>query len=158
LKFMATDEGRPAADGAVAGGYGVLPAGVHVVKSGTGATLSLIEGSGSASALVWPGMGARHRSLHYLRLDAGARTIVQEHDGEAVYGILAGEATIIDLATNDAASLTTGAMVHVDGRTRYQFEAGSDGAVILGGPCPPDEKLYVRRGTEGAAVGGEPEL
>jgi hypothetical protein len=119
------------------------PGAVRVIKRGTGRALPLVEGPGSAMALVWPGMGARHRSLHHFDLEPGSGTVVQQHEGEAVYGVLVGAASIIDVTTDAAADLPTGAMVHLDARTRYRFVAGADGAVIVGGPCPPDDRLYV---------------
>ena len=115
---------------------------VRVIKPGSGLVLGLVDGPGSATALVWPGMGARYRSLHRFVLGPDARTVAQEHDGEAVYGVLSGETRIIDLASGEQAELGTGAMVHLDPGTPYCFVAGSDGAVFIGGPCPPDETLY----------------
>jgi quercetin dioxygenase-like cupin family protein len=103
--------------------------------------LDLVEGEGTAEALVWPGMGARHRSMHRFELGAGARTLPQRHDGEAVYYVVDGAASILDLSTGDRAALGAGCMVHVDPDTTYRFEATLP-AVLVGGPCPPDPATY----------------
>lgn len=113
-----------------------------MVKGGSGPELSLIEGSGRATALVWPGNGARYRSLHRIELSPGSATVTQRHPGEAVYTILEGDATVIDANSHDEATLVVGAMVHVDPDTAYRFVAGRNGAVLVGGPCPPDMALY----------------
>lgn len=117
-------------------------AALRVVKHGTGQELGLIDGAGSARAIVWPGMGAQYRTMHHITLGPHASTVDQEHPGEAVYAILDGTAAIRDLVAGETETLTTGAMVHLDAHTRYSFSAGEHGAVILGGPCPPDAALY----------------
>ncbi|ORW32739.1 hypothetical protein AWB91_09620 [Mycobacterium paraense] len=59
-----------------------------------------------------------------------------------MYALLEGEATIVDLARDERQEISTGAMIHLDPLTPYAFIAGEHGAVILGGPCPPDFALY----------------
>jgi mannose-6-phosphate isomerase-like protein (cupin superfamily) len=104
--------------------------------------LDLVQGEGTAEALVWPGMGARHRSMHRFSLGAGARTAPQTHDGEAVYYVIDGAASILDIATGERADLAAGAMVHVDPGTTYRFESTLAPTVLVGGPCPPDPAVY----------------
>jgi len=118
-----------------------IPA-VRVVERGAGFALPLVAGGGSAVAIVWPGMGAQHRTIHRFNLGPWASTVPQQHAGEAVYAVLEGDTTIIDLADGESECLTVGAMIHLDPGTRYSFRAGESGAVILGGPCPPDPGLY----------------
>lgn len=122
--------------------FPTAPGALRVVQHGTGRELGLIEGIGSARAIVWPGMGAQYRTMHHLTLGPYAGTLSQEHSGEAVYAVLAGTATISDLSTGETETLTAGAMVHLDPHTRYRFNTGAHGVVILGGPCPPDAALY----------------
>lgn len=123
-------------------GTQTAPAALRVVKRGTGRELGLINGVGSARAIVWPGMGARYRTMHHLTLGPRASTVDQEHPGEAVYTVLDGTATVSDRAGGETETLIAGAMVHLEPHTRYSFDAGENGAVILGGPCPPDVDLY----------------
>ncbi len=52
--------------------------------------LPLVEGKGRAVAVVWPGNGASFRTMHHVTLDDGAATVVQRHDGEAVYYVKSG--------------------------------------------------------------------
>ncbi len=101
-----------------------------------GRVLDLVDGHGSARALVWPGVGAQMRSMHLVSLGAGARTRPQHHAGEAVYYVIAGGGRV---ARHD---LTEGAMVHVAPGSEYVFEAGPQGLELIGGPSPPDPALY----------------
>jgi quercetin dioxygenase-like cupin family protein len=104
--------------------------------------LPLVEGEGVARAVIWPGIGARLRSMHRIRLAPGARTIPQRHPMEAVYYVLSGEGTVRHPEHPPARPLVEGAMVHVEPGTAYVLEAGPDGIEILGGPCPADPALY----------------
>ena len=118
--------------------------GVTIVgrSDGAGRPLDLVQGEGRAEALVWPGMGAKHRSLHRFELGAGACTAPQCHDGEAVYYVVDGAVSILDLATGERAVLDAGSMVHVDPGTTYRFESSQPPTVLVGGPCPPDPAVY----------------
>jgi quercetin dioxygenase-like cupin family protein len=104
--------------------------------------LPLVEGEGVARAVIWPGIGARLRSMHRISLAPGARTIAQRHPMEAVYYVLSGDGTVRDPEHPPARPLVEGAMVHVEPGTAYVLEAGSAGIEILGGPCPADPALY----------------
>ena len=117
---------------------------VRVLDAGDACpALSLVEGEGDARAIVWPGVGAALRSLHRIRLAPGARTVVQRHPMEAVYYVMGGDGTVLDPgAGGPGQPVAEGAMVHVEPGTAYQFQAGADGAEILGGPCPADPTLY----------------
>ena len=59
--------------------------GVTIVgrSDGHGRPLDLVQGDGSAEALVWPGMGAQHRSMHRFELGAHLSEI-----GEALSRVL----------------------------------------------------------------------
>ena len=104
--------------------------------------LPIVEGEGSARAIVWPGVGARFRSMHRISLGAGARTAELRHPMEAVYYIIAGGGSVRDGAAADATALIEGSMIFVEPGTRYAIEAGAEGIEVLGGPCPPDPALY----------------
>ncbi|WP_431281499.1 hypothetical protein ACQW02_19105 [Humitalea sp. 24SJ18S-53] len=104
--------------------------------------LPLIEGQGRAVALIWPGTGAAHRSMHHFDMAAGDATVSQCHPGEAAYYIKSGTGVVMDPADGVAQPLIEGSMVHVGPNTAYRFVAGDDGMVMLGGPCPPDPALY----------------
>jgi len=119
---------------------------VQVVKgSGDTVSLPLIASGGEAVAVVWPGVGSRHRSLHRLLLDPGGRTIDLQHPSEAVYYVRAGSAAVTDGDSGARHDLVEGSMVHVDPSTAHRFEAGEGGAEIVGGPCPPDPSIYESR-------------
>ncbi|MCY3785409.1 MAG: cupin domain-containing protein [bacterium] len=116
---------------------------VQVVRgSAEPVPLPLIASGGEALAVVWPGVGSQHRSLHRLLLAPGGRTIDLRHPSESVYYVRAGSATVADADGGIQHALVEGSMVHVDPSTAHRFEAGADGAEIVGGPCPPDPSVY----------------
>jgi quercetin dioxygenase-like cupin family protein len=101
-----------------------------------GPSLELVDGEGGARALVWPGVGARLRSMHLVSLGPGARTRSQRHPDEAVYYVIAGSGSV------GGHELGEGAMVHVAPGTAYSFNAAGDGLELIGGPSPADASLY----------------
>jgi mannose-6-phosphate isomerase-like protein (cupin superfamily) len=109
-------------------------------------TLPLVDGNGTACAIVWPGIGAVHRSMHRIALGHGSATVCQRHQSEAVYFVTVGTAEVRDVDAGETTDLRVGSMVHVDAGTGYVFVAGPEGAEIIGGPCPPDPALYTSRG------------
>lgn len=115
--------------------------------------LPLVEAGGRAWAVVWPGVGARIRSLHHISLDSRSRTVELTHPMEAVYYVMEGTATVLDTSDDSRQELRQGSMAHIDPGTPYVFEAGAEGAEILGGPCPPDPSMYahIERRDGGAA-------
>ena len=116
---------------------------VRILKDdGNCPALPIVERGGSAWAVVWPGVGARLRSLHHISLEPDGRTVTLTHPMEAVYYVISGAATVID--PNDASyqALVPGAMAYIDPGTSYLFKASSSGAEIIGGPCPFDPQMY----------------
>ena len=92
--------------------------------------------------MVWPGVGAKLRSMHLITLASGGRTVELSHPMEAVYYIIGGEGTVRDPTNGLGQALVEGSMVHIDPETPYVFEAGPSGIEILGGPCPADPDIY----------------
>ena len=105
-------------------------------------SLPIVEGEGSAHAVIWPGMGAALRSLHMITLESGARTIDMRHEGEAVYFVRDGVATVQDHDAGDAHEVPSGRMFFVDPGTRYAIHAADGRCQLIGGPSPPDPTLY----------------
>lgn len=113
------------------------------ILDGEGPPLKLLEaGGGVAEAIIWPGNGATLRSMHRFRLTPSGRTQPQRHPMEAVYYVVRGTASVLDPDENESFELNAGSMVHVEPRTTYIFHSGTDGAEIVGGPCPADPQLY----------------
>jgi quercetin dioxygenase-like cupin family protein len=109
------------------------------------AALPLIDGTGGdARAVVWPGVGARHRSMHHITLAPGARTVSLRHpDSEAVYYVTGGAGAAHDLDTGTVHALRAGSVVFMTPGTRYRLAADPVTAMTcVGGPCPPDPALY----------------
>ncbi|MGI9491460.1 MAG: cupin domain-containing protein [Geminicoccaceae bacterium] len=104
--------------------------------------LPIVQGDGRARAVVWPGVGASMRSMHHIRLEPSAGTCDQSHPMEAVYYVMAGSGQVFDPNEGEADPIVEGSMVHIEPGTTYRFEAGPDGMVLLGGPCPVDPSLY----------------
>jgi quercetin dioxygenase-like cupin family protein len=109
---------------------------------GSGPTLSIIDGEGSARAVVWPGLGAIERSIHRITLGPLSRTTRLEHHGEAVYYVMGGSGSVQGDDAPAQNGLVEGSMVHIEAGTAYRFGAGADGLEFFGGPCPADPALY----------------
>lgn len=117
---------------------------VRVIDSAGGCPeIPIIAGAGNARVVMWPGNGAKYRSLQIITLDAGSRTIRLHHGSDAVYYVISGAGSITDLGLGEVSPLVEGAMVHIDAGDAYLFAAGDDQAMkLVGGPCPADESLY----------------
>lgn len=120
-----------------------IPQQVRVLKDDENCPdLPIVESNGSAWAVVWPGVGAQLRSMHHISLESVGRTVELSHPMEAVYYVMSGTATAIDPDDGTNHQLVAGSMAHIEPGTRYVFEAGTDGAEIIGGPCPADHSMY----------------
>lgn len=84
--------------------------------------------------------------MHLINLDPGGRTVDLSHESECVYHVSAGFGTMLDLDTEERHDAITGSMLLIEPGTNYRFTAGEEGAVLLGGPCPPDPTLYEHLG------------
>jgi mannose-6-phosphate isomerase-like protein (cupin superfamily) len=115
---------------------------IQVLPLAQGPPLDIVEGEGRAQAVIWPGMGARLRSIHRIELSAGARTIPMCHPAEAVYYVIEGNGAAIDIGDGESQPLRPGSMAHIDAETTYRFGAGAGGLSLVGGPSPPDPALY----------------
>lgn len=118
------------------------PAGVSVVDANSGPRLPIVEGPASATAVIWPGVGASMRSLHRIVLRPGSATVQLTHPMEAVYYAVSGGGTVGESASDQPQSLVEGSMVHVEPGTAYVFVSGAAGLELIGGPCPADPSLY----------------
>jgi mannose-6-phosphate isomerase-like protein (cupin superfamily) len=117
---------------------------VSVVDSGDGACpeIKVVVGTGNAKVVMWPGVGAQHRTMHLIDLKEGSSTIPLQHDGESVYYVIAGVGAVVDLASEVETAVEEGSMVHIGPRDRYVFKALATGLKFVGGPCPADLGLY----------------
>lgn len=115
---------------------------VQVLDSDSGPPVPIAASGGSARAVVWPGMGAELRSLHWIQLEAGGETIELEHPSEAVYYVVRGSGEVVDRSDRSSKHLIEGAMAHVEAGTPYRLRAGDGGLELVGGPAPADPRLY----------------
>ena len=96
---------------------------VRVLDAGDACpALPLVDGEGVARAVIWPGIGAELRSMHRIRLAAGARTTPQRHSMEAVYYVMSGGGAVRDPDQPQRQPLVEGAMVHVEPGTDIPYE------------------------------------
>ena len=123
-------------------GNGDLGREIRILDGSDGPELPIVEGDGTARAIVWPGTGARSRSLHHLWLTAGSGTVELVHPSDAVYYVVEGGGTVRDPAAGDDQELRAGSMIHVDAGTAYAVRAGDGGIELVGGPAPADDALY----------------
>lgn len=115
---------------------------VVVVDGDGGPALDIVAGDGSARAVVWPGVGARLRSMHRISLGPGARTVELSHPSDAVYFVITGSGSAADRSDGGEQALVEGSMVHIDAGTTYALLAADAGIEIVGGPAPADPALY----------------
>jgi mannose-6-phosphate isomerase-like protein (cupin superfamily) len=123
---------------------------IHDIE-GDGPLLPLLDGPGEVRAVIWPGMGAAHRSIHRYRIEPGTATVPLSHPGEAVFFVHAGLGVVEDAGSGETQAIRPSEIVHVDGGTAYRFRCpGPEPLVLLGGPAPPDPALYEHLDVEGA--------
>ena len=121
------------------------PAGVarvQVLDSEGGPPLPIVASGGFARAVVWPGIGAELRSLHWIELAPGGETIEMRHPSEAVYYVVRGAGEVTDGSDGSSRQLVEGAMAHIEAGTPYRLRAGDAGMEVVGGPAPADPALY----------------
>jgi quercetin dioxygenase-like cupin family protein len=106
-----------------------------------GEPLEIVEHAGSAIAFTWPGMGAKYRAMHRIELGAGGACVPMRHEGEAVYHVTSGTAVIEELGAGGRHELPAGQIFYVPHGAGYRIMS-EGGAVLHGGPCPPDPALY----------------
>ena len=116
---------------------------IQVIDSAFGCPdLPIFFGAGYAKAVIWPGGGAQHRSMHLIKMESGSSTIALFHPSDCVYYVVAGSGSIEDVTSGEAKSLGEGAMVHIDAGDHYKLLSDSGGFTVVGGPCPADPKFY----------------
>jgi mannose-6-phosphate isomerase-like protein (cupin superfamily) len=116
---------------------------IQVVDTVHAQEIPIVDGVGNAKVVIWPGMGARHRTFQVINLGENSKTIQLSHpQSDAAYYVVKGQGRVLDLGTGVSQALGEGGMVHIDANDRYQFVAGVSGMELLGGPCPADASLY----------------
>jgi hypothetical protein len=115
---------------------------ISIVDGRGGPSLPIVDGVGECRAIIWPGIGARSRSLHRLWLNGEAATVELNHPSDAVYYVVDGAGWVIDRARGRRSALRPGAMFHVDRGTPYVIQARVPGMQVVGGPAPADDALY----------------
>ncbi|MDU7840178.1 MAG: hypothetical protein E7J63_17965 [Pantoea sp.] len=123
---------------------------VKVVDSATDCPeLDIVNGQGTVKVMFWPGNGSLKRSMHYHQLQDESSLFPLQHPFDCVYYVLKGAGTIKDGLTGEQQSLVEGSIIHIDKHESYTITAGNDGIDFVGGPCPPDDKLYEKIKSQG---------
>lgn len=129
--------------------------GIMVIRDDEAATpVSLVPGADCAVALIWPGMGARHRSMHRISLRPGMASVILQHESDSVYYVVKGAAEVVDVDDGHSLACNAGSAVHIDAGTRYQLRAGTTPATVVGGACPADPRLYEEAAPDGHPADG----
>ena len=116
---------------------------VRVIDSAIGCpNIPIVQGSGNAQAVVWPGNGAQFRTFHVVSLEPGASTIELRHPSDCVYYVAEGGGSVQGGGADERFDLIQGSMVHIDAGDAYRIAAGEAGVKVIGGPCPADMALY----------------
>jgi quercetin dioxygenase-like cupin family protein len=109
----------------------------------------LVEGGLSARVVVWPGVGARRASFHYVSYEAGQSSVPHAHPAsEDVFYVVEGEGSLVEYLDDRPVAehpVGPGSVVFVEPGTVHQVRAATP-LVNVGGPCPPDEAFYRRFG------------
>jgi len=115
---------------------------IRILDGSAGPELPIVRGEGVARAVIWPGIGARSRSLHRIWLAGGASTVELVHPSDAVYYVIEGDGWVSDGVGDERHEVRGGSMFHVDAGTAYSILAGDGGMQLVGGPAPADDRLY----------------
>lgn len=104
--------------------------------------LPIIDGTGSAFAILGPDNGAHFRTVNLLEMAGDDRTLELQHRHECVYYVQTGSGAIIDLANGRSQPLVEGSMIHIGPDDRYRLQADDSGMTVIGGCVPMDPTLY----------------
>jgi mannose-6-phosphate isomerase-like protein (cupin superfamily) len=116
---------------------------VRVIDSAVGCPeIPIVEGEGNAKVVLSPHNGSTFRSFQLVSLKQHSRTIGLKHASNCVYYVIEGAGAVVDTVAGSRVDLAEGSMVHIDAGDLYRIEAGAAGIKVIGGPCPPDERLY----------------
>lgn len=99
--------------------------------------------SKDARFVVWPGVGAWHANMNYVRLEPGEENVPHVHvESEDTIFILEGEGTIHDYTNGIELPFRAGCAVHVPVGVKHAVKANRGvGIVSVGGPSPADLPL-----------------
>lgn len=106
--------------------------------------LPYTQGKGIAKAVIWPGMGAKHGSMHYFLMEPGAKNVPHRHPvSEDMFYVLQGSGVIVDYDQNIEHPFTRGNFIYVPAGVNHAVHSeGPDDYISVGGPCPIDHAMY----------------
>jgi len=109
--------------------------------------IPLIKG-GMAKAIIWPGMGAKHGTMHYFVMKPGEENVHHVHDeAEDMFYIVQGKGVIVDGNNGKEHPFQKGDFVYVSPGTPHAAKSfGPEDYISVGGPTPPDLSIYKKAG------------
>ena len=111
-------------------------------------TLRLPLISKDARFVVWPGTGAWHSNMNYVRLEPGEANTPHVHTlSEDTIFILEGQGTIFDYTNDIQLPFHAGCVVHVPVGVKHAVAADRGVEIVsVGGPSPADVPLLIAVG------------
>jgi len=105
--------------------------------------IPLVKG-GTAKAIIWPGMGAKHGSMHYIVMKPGEENIMHKHkESEDMFYIVQGSGVVVDGDTEEEHPFEKGDFVFVEPNTKHAVKSlGPEDYISVGGPSPADIEVY----------------
>ena len=106
--------------------------------------LPLTKGEGYAKAIIWPGMGAKHGTMNYIYMKAGAENVPHVHPTqEDMFYVVQGSGVVVDCDQNIEYQFKKGDFVYIPpGVTHTVISHGPEDYISVGGPCPVDKNVY----------------
>ena len=114
------------------------------------ATLMLPLISSDARMIVWPGVGAWHATMNFVRLAEGEENVPHAHsESEDTVVVIEGRGSVDDLTHEVTLEFAAGDVIHVPVGVRHAVRANRGSPVVsVGGPAPADLALLRACGAE----------
>lgn len=99
--------------------------------------------SSDARMIVWPGVGAWHATMNYVRMKAGEENVPHSHSvSEDTIVVIEGRGSVDDLTNDVTLEFAAGDVIHVPVGVRHAVRANRGSPVVsVGGPAPADVKF-----------------
>ncbi|MBI4495098.1 MAG: cupin domain-containing protein [Chloroflexi bacterium] len=103
---------------------------------------------GYARFPIWPGMGARLRSMNRVAMRPGQENVPHVHPvSEDIFYCLSGTCVVEDGSTGREQPFGRDCLIFIDPGTPHAVRSlGPDDYISVGGPCPPDLDAFRRFG------------
>ncbi|ATW27769.1 cupin domain-containing protein [Candidatus Formimonas warabiya] len=109
--------------------------------------IPLVPG-GDARAVVWPGMGGKNASLHYVVMKPGQENVPHVHKmSEDIIYVIQGQGVAVDLDQGTEHPFTKGSVIYVPPGIQHTVKAtGTEDYIVVGTLAPADTEMYLKAG------------